>query len=309
MTEQSRREPVVFIINPIAGTRSKKNLPDLIKKHIDEEKYLPLIRFTRKPGHATELAEKAAKKGTRYVFAAGGDGTMNEVARGLIGTKTAMGIIPLGSGNGLARELDIPLRIEKALDVLGKHKLVKIDYGIANGIPFFCTCGVGFDATISHAFAENGTRGFFTYFKTTMRNLFSYNPKKYRITVDGVKYKHRAFLVTFANGQQYGNNAFIAPNADIQDGMLDISVLRPFPGYSMIGLAIKMFRKRFDKSAYVESYKGKEIVLKRKKPGPFHFDGEPILLGKKIELTVVERGLRVIVPKHSKLKIQVKKEL
>jgi YegS/Rv2252/BmrU family lipid kinase len=301
MNENVRKEPVVFIINPIAGSRSKKNIPDLIKQLVDEERFTPIIRFTRKAGHATELARKSVKRGARFIFAGGGDGTVNEVARALVGTKAALGIIPLGSGNGLARQLEVPLRTDKAISVLHRFKVVSIDYGVANETPFFCTCGVGFDAKISHDFAEMGTRGFYTYFKTTVHNLFSYRPKRYKIKVDGVKHKYRAFLVTVANAQQYGNNAFIAPLANIQDGKLDISVLRPFPGYSMIGLAVKLFRKKIDKSSYVDSLRGKEIVLKRKKPGPFHFDGEPVMMGKKIHLHVVPHGLRVIVPRNSSL--------
>jgi YegS/Rv2252/BmrU family lipid kinase len=292
---------VGFIINPLSGKRSKNAVPGLIKNYLDTKRYMPVIEYTQKPGHATQLTQEMVKNDIPFVIAVGGDGTVNEVGKGLIHTDSALGIIPFGSGNGLARHLQIPLDTKEAIEMINNHKIAEIDYGLANDIPFFCTCGVGFDAHIGQQFAQCEKRGFATYFKSTVGEFIKYKAKKYTLKNGSIKIKKRAFLVTFANASQYGNNAYIAPDADIQDGLIDVCILEPFPFYRIIGLGYKLFSKQIDKSQYVDILKAKEIKLKRKKRDVFHFDGEPCIMKKKIKIKVQSRGLKVIVPANSKL--------
>jgi len=293
---------IAFIINPISGNRSKENLGTLIKENLDSEKFEHRILFTQKAGHGYQLALQMVEESIPLVIAVGGDGTVNEIARALVHTNSTLGIIPMGSGNGLARHLDIPLNPKDAIHMLNTYKCAEIDYGKANEILFFCTCGVGFDAHIGHEFSKSKTRGFGGYLKTILREFISYRPKKYKLKTKTSSIKKKAFLVSFANAAQYGNNAFIAPNADIQDGYIDVSLLEPFPAFSLPSLGIRLFGKQFDKSRFVDVMKAKKVVLKRRRSGEFHFDGEPSYLGKRIKVRVIHKGLKVAVPWNSKLK-------
>jgi diacylglycerol kinase (ATP) len=290
-----------FIINPISGTRTKKNIPVLISEKLDTNQFEPVIKFTTCAGNATELAKEMVKKGYPLVVAVGGDGTINEVARSLVHTNTALGIVPCGSGNGLARHLEIPLKIKEAIELLNNYKIVEIDYGTANDVLFFCTCGVGFDAEIGHQFAQSKTRGFFTYIKSIIAEFVKYKAKKYKFKTRDNKFKKQAFLVTFANASQYGNNAYIAPNADIQDGLLDVCILKPFPSYKVIEIGYKLMRKKIHNCQSVEFLRTDKIRIKRKKKGVFHYDGEPCQMKKKIVVKAHQQGLKVAVPVDSKL--------
>ncbi|HYX06052.1 MAG TPA: diacylglycerol kinase family protein [Bacteroidales bacterium] len=287
-------EKIVFVVNPVSGTRNKERITRLILEKTKNH-FKPVIKYTRYPGHATKIASKQVEKGIKTVVAVGGDGTVNEVASGLINSETTLGIIPTGSGNGLARHLQIPLNISQALEVIFSQLSIRIDYGKINDSCFFCTCGVGFDARIGGKFAESEKRGFTTYVKTTVKEFFSYKPKTYRLKTGENKIKKKAFLITFANASQYGNNAYISPNANIRDGLMDICIIAPFPKIRAAGLGIRLFGKTMDKSNYVKVLRASEVTLKRKKPGEVHFDGEPAYMGKKLKIKIIHQGLKVYV--------------
>ncbi len=289
------KNKIIFIINSAAGKKYRETIPQLITEHLDQKRYVPYFAYTNYGGHATELAKKYLKKGFIYIVAVGGDGTVNEIGKALIGTKGTMGILPAGSGNGLARHLKIPMTLKKAIQVINHHKIIKIDYGIINDNHFFCTCGVGFDANIGKKFAAAGKRGFETYIKTTISSYFKYKPKKYTLKINNKKIKKRAFLITFANASQYGNNAYIAPNANIQDGLMDISILYPFPTIRAIELGTKLFTKKLHKSKYLETIKAQTVRVSRKKKGAVHLDGEPYQFGKKLNITIIRKGLKMLV--------------
>lgn len=291
-----------FIINPISGTKTKKNIPELINKKINTDSFEPVIKFTTCAGNATDLAKQMVNEGFPLIVAVGGDGTINEVASALVHTNSALGIIPCGSGNGLARHLEIPLKIEEAIKLINNHKIVNIDYGTANDIIFFCTCGVGFDAQIGHQFAQSKTRGFFTYLKSVISEFIKYKAKKYKFKTKTNKFKKQAFLVTFANASQYGNNAYIAPNADIQDGLLDVCIIKPFPSYKVFEIGMKLMRRKINNCQSVEFLRTDKIRIRRKKKGIFHYDGEPCYMKKKIIIKAHQQGLKVAVAKDSKLK-------
>lgn len=294
------KEKIAFIINPKSGTVSKKNIPDLVNDNLDMRKYEPVFHFTREAGHATRLAEKCLNENIKKIIAVGGDGTVNEVAKALINKEAAFGILPGGSGNGLARHLNIPLKTVDAISMLNNCSESAIDYGTINDHPFFCTCGVGFDAHIGNKFAQSKSRGFYTYIKETIYAFFHYRSKKYKVRVDDQKFKNEAFMITVANAGQYGNDAYISPSADIRDGLLDVCILSPFPKVKAFDLGIRLFKRTIDKSDYVEVIKGKKVTIKRKKKGVVHLDGEPAIMGKKLKITIKHLGLKVLVMNYHK---------
>ena len=288
------KEKVLFVINPVSGNKSKKNIPDLIKQKFDENDYDVKIVFTQFAGEATQLVKKYINKGYKKIVAVGGDGTVNEVASGIVETEAVLGIIPLGSGNGLARHLKIPLKPQKALDLIKNAKPTKIDYGKINDRKFFCTTGVGFDAHIGHVFSKLDGRGFVNYIKATVSEFKRYQPKRYEISMNGTTIMRDAFLITFANASQYGNNAHIAPKADISDGKLDVAILRRFPLITAPGIGARLFLKNIDKSPFIETYKCDSIILKRKDADVIHFDGEPEEMGEVLNVKIVPDGLNVL---------------
>lgn len=297
MNQSFGREKILYLINPISGTRNKEHLPGLIKELTDEKFFDAEVLITKYKGEATEMVRQKLIENYRYFVAVGGDGTVNEVAKVLINTKAIMGIIPVGSGNGLARHLKIPLHPRKAIQIINRLKYQAIDYGLINNLPFFCTCGVGFDALIGEKFGQSKGRGLTNYVKTTIKEYFKYEPEMYQITIDNERMSnHRAFLITFANASQYGNDAYIAPKANICDGKLDICVLSPFSIFDAPGIGFRLFSKNIHKSSHMYTDRASTIVLERESEGVIHFDGEPCTMGKKIEISLINKGLNVIVP-------------
>jgi YegS/Rv2252/BmrU family lipid kinase len=230
------------------------------------------------------------------VIAIGGDGTVNEVARALVESPAILGIIPMGSGNGLARDLAIPMDSRKALEVIAERKIRTIDYCKANNRIFFCTCGVGFDASVSESFAKTKRRGPFSYMKSVVSEYLKFKPDTYDIIFENEVLSKKAFLVTCANASQYGNNAFIAPQADMNDGMMDIAVLSPFSPLDVGHLLVQMFTKQISKNRKMQYYRSKKLSIKRVKSGIIHIDGEPVYMDKTISFEVFHNGLHVIVP-------------
>lgn len=289
-------KPVVFIINPIAGIHQKDGILESIQQCFHKREYL--IYITERCGHAYDIAREKVREGYQSIVAVGGDGTVNEVASALVGSDCKLGILPAGSGNGLARYLRIPVYIDDALGIVRKHSIRKIDAGFVNGRYFFCTCGTGFDATVGKMFARDSRRGMLSYVRATIHQYIGYSPKSYTLKISKKKISLDAFLVTFANSGQFGNNAYIAPNALIDDGMLDLCILRPFPKTSTITLGLRLFFKNIDQSPYLEVMRIKKASLKRKgkKKITLHIDGEPLTFRKKLKVRVVPGAVRVMVP-------------
>lgn len=290
---------IAFIINPISGTQNKKKLPKLITSLLDSEQWLPNIVTTEYAGHATKLAQQFAQMGFDAVIAVGGDGTLNEVATGLKDTKTALGIIPMGSGNGFARHISVPLRTTKAIEMLNHSEVIRCDYGMANDRLFVSTCGTGFDALVAYDFAtRSDKRGFTGYLSGVMKEAFTYQPDTYHIVGDGINIEHKAFLLTFANASQWGYEAYIAPKASIQDGKMDICLLSSSALLVAPGLAARLFTKSLDQSIFMDTIQAKDIVLHRGTEAPFHIDGDPVKMGKDVRIRIVEDGLNVLVEKR-----------
>ena len=296
MNEEKRK--VIFIINPISGTQNKDSIIQQIEEVIDRSKISWEIRYTENAGHAVAITADAVKEGIDIVVAVGGDGTVNEVGRSLVDTHTAMAILPFGSGNGFARHLQVPMDTRKALDLINDGFVEQVDYGKINGIPFFCTCGMGFDAFVSLKFAEAGKRGMLTYLEKTLQESLNYQPETYELETKDGTVNHKAFLIACGNAAQYGNNAYIAPQAQITDGLLDITVLEPFTVLDVPSLAFQLFNKTIDQNSRIKTFKCKDLHIRRAAPGVVHFDGDPMITGKDIHVEVVNKGLRVVAPRE-----------
>ncbi len=292
------RKKIAFIINPISGTIRKESLPDLIRQELNAELFETEIVFTEYRGHGTILAKSLIEQKFDYIVAVGGDGTVNEIAQALTHTNCSLGIIPIGSGNGLARHLGIPMNTRKAIQQLNQSEPIFIDYGIVNGKPFFCTCGTGFDAYVSTEFAKGHRRGIMSYIEKIITGYFSYKSQNYHILGNGIDLQTKAFVLTFANASQWGNNAYIAPQASVQDGKLDISIMSNFPIIAIPTLALQLFTKTIDKDLFMTTLRSDEITLTRDESGPFHYDGEPYEEGKEISIKTIPDGLKVLVKKR-----------
>lgn len=293
----NNKKKIVFVINPISGTQGKEQILAWVNEKLDREKYDMEVVYTEYAGHAVQIAEQKAAEKAFAVVAIGGDGTINEIARSLVHTDTALGIIPCGSGNGLARHLQIPLDPKKAVDIINGGRLEVIDYGKINGIPFFCTCGVGFDAFVSLKFSQAGKRGPLTYLEQTLLESLKYRPEVYELEMDGnASTRYRAFLIACGNASQYGNNAYITPRATLDDGLLDVTILEPFTVLDVPSLSFQLFNKTIDQNSRIKTFQCKSLCIHRSKPGVVHFDGDPMMAGEDIEVSIVQRELKVIVP-------------
>lgn len=288
---------IAFIVNPVSGTKAKNRVAKLIRELLDPQLFAPTVVVTEYAGHATQLAQQFAMQDYYAVVAVGGDGTVNEVATGLIGTNTALGIIPNGSGNGFARHLEISTRMNRAIEMLNSSEVINVDYGIVNNIPFFSTCGVGFDAVVAHDFSDS-SRGFKGYLQSIFKDLFQYKPETYHITGNGINQTTTAFLVNFANAGQWGYDAYIAPKASVQDGWLDVAIVSEFPMVAAAGLALSLFTKNIDEKLYMTTIRTKELTLTRNSDGPMHIDGTPMIMPAELHVKIVEDGLKVLVKKR-----------
>ncbi len=290
------KRKIVFVYNPISGSHKLLPVVPIIEKFINNDIYDYEIINTQHKGHATEIAREYAARRYDAVIAVGGDGTVNEVGCGLIGSDTALGIIPCGSGNGLARHLGIPIDPFKAVKWLDKSIFTDIDYGTMNGQPFFCTCGVGFDAKVSDSFSKAGTRGVLTYLESIMKEIATYHNETYKLSFDNSSETFEAFFITCANADQWGNNAFIAPTASLQDSLLDVIAAHPFNVVDAPLIAFQLFNRQIDKNPKVSVRKCNGVTITRQKEGPAHYDGDPVIMGREIRIEIVPSGLKVLIP-------------
>lgn len=282
-------------MNPISGTSSKAEIPDLIETTLDKDLFDYEILLTERAGHACELASNAKDAGIDVVVAVGGDGTVNEVARSIVHSNTALGIIPCGSGNGLARHLMLPMNARKSIEIINRYEVHDLDYGIINGYPFFCTCGMGFDAYVSMKFAESGKRGPITYVENVLREGLKYKPETYVIEDETGSARYKAFLISCANASQYGNNAYIAPQASMSDGLLDVIIMEPFDVLEAPQISIDMFNKTLDKSSKIKTFKCKKLNIRRERKGVIHYDGDPVMADDNVTIELKEKGIKIIV--------------
>jgi len=284
----------LFVVNPRSGTRLGRSAVEMIRyinEVVEQAGHRAQIVVTQGPGHATELVQAALQVPPAGVVAVGGDGTMNEVARALVHTTTPLGILPLGSGNGLARHLGLPLTLKAAILRALNGNARTIDTARINEYPFFGLAGMGFDAHVGQLFSQQTQRGLATYVKVAMEAYWTYQPQKY--IVDGTP--QEAFSLSFANAGQFGNNAWIAPQADLSDGLLDVCTVAPFPKLYGTALSYLLFTRQMALSPYVSYRKVQEVLVETQQPPLIHYDGEPVQLDTThVRVQIVPQSLRVI---------------
>ena len=294
MSNTVRQSEAVVVINPISGRREKGAIR---KERVDafiQQRGLDVVSvMTEYAGHASEIAREAVDAGVKKVISVGGDGTINEVAKELVGTGIEFGLVPMGSGNGLARHLGLPLKFESALAIAVKEDAEPIDTGFANGHAFFNVMGLGFDAEIGKRFNGTHTRGFMSYLKIGFNAFKTYESKKYTIHMGEDRREIEAYFVTVANSSQYGNNAYIAPDARVNDGILDLISVK-YPGVlGALALAGRLFTKRTYGSPFVKVLRSSKFTIELEQPGFFHADGEIFECDKTIDIRVEPNSLLV----------------
>ena len=287
---------MMLIINPISGTVDKRGLADRIIAHMGEHGIRVDLACTEYAGHATELGARAVHDGYDAVLACGGDGTVNEVARALCGTTVPLGIIPTGSGNGLARHLEVPIDPIAALPTIIAGHVDECDYGTVNGQPFFCTFGIGFDAAVSDRFAQARSRGMLTYLRSTIIEFMRYKPRRYTFTINGHTFSRQAFIVAGANASQYGNNAYIAPMASIRDGLLDLVIVHDGTLIDRTIMGMDMMTGTLGSNRQIEVHRCDRAIIECEDDGPAHLDGEPTSFGRRLEVVCHPGQLRILTP-------------
>jgi diacylglycerol kinase (ATP) len=287
---------ICFILNPTSGTNRTQDVPALLTRYATAAGADFIIQPTQYAGHAEELARQAAVEGFRVVVAVGGDGTVNEVARGLLGTAAALGVVPRGSGNGLARHLKLPLDIPGAVRRVCQPDFQRIDVGYLNGRPFFCTAGLGFDAHVSKMFARAGTRGLSTYVKVALREYRRFRPVPVQVTLHGQElFDTHCYVLAFANAAQYGNNAYIAPRADIQDGLLDVCLIDGLSLTRAVRVGVGLALGTLATSGQAVYHTSHHILVRSVTPLGYHIDGDYVEDATAFEVKLVPLALEVAV--------------
>ena len=279
-----------FIINPIAGTGKQKNIENYISKHLSDYE----IVYTKKAGDASKISKDAVKKNIDIVIVVGGDGTINECLNSLINTNTALGVIPCGSGNGFAYHIGMKKNVKEAIKQLKKIKIEHIDSCTANGVPFVNVSGIGFDAHIANLFSRFRKRGFLNYVKLILKEL-NYNPQQYNIKYDGINKNVTAYMISFANASQYGNDTKISPMADIQDGLLDFVIVKEFPKWNIPFFLLQIATGKIHLSKYVEIIRTKKMKITANNT-LLHLDGEPYKATNPITINLLEDSLKILQP-------------
>ena len=289
------KKKILFIINPISGVGRHKTVEKLIDEKLNRNIFDYELAYTKASKHAVELSAQGVKEAFDIITAVGGDGSVNETGRSLVGTNTALAILPCGSGNGAARHLTIPMNLAKAMHVINQAKIKKIDTFNVNNEIAINTAGIGFAAHIAHEFSRFKKRGFKNYLKIAVRDSLKYKSQPCEIEVNGETKKLSAFIIDIANGAQWGNNAVIAPRAKNDDGMLDICIVRDFPFRNFPLMAMRLFTQSIEQSKYVEIIKAKETIIRQEKTYG-HIDGEPLIIGNELKVKINPLSLHVVIP-------------
>lgn len=298
-SRQLKNNRLMVVVNPIAGTISKDNLTERVCEKLAADGFSPDLYITDKKGDATAFAREAVYKDYLGVVAIGGDGTINETANALCDTDVALGIIPAGSGNGLARHLGISMDGIKAADVISQRNIVPSDYGTVNKRNFYCTFGVGFDAAVSHRFARQSRRGKMMYLKSAINEYLHYKPKEYVISANGKVITERAFLIAICNASQYGNNAYIAPYADITDGLLDITIIHAGNALDIASVGFDLLSGALPSNLMIDTFRTKAAVIAQTAGSPAHLDGEPMTMDDTMYIQCHHRKLKIFTPVQS----------
>lgn len=289
-------EKVFFIVNKYSGKGFKESIEGEIIDACLAAGVEGTLEYTQHRGHATELAQQAIEEGFKRIFVRGGDGTVNEAARAIVHSPATMGILPAGSGNGLARHLRVPLNLHQALRQLKHYNTIAIDTLLINGNLSVNVSGFGFDAHVAHAFGKDGIRGLAGYAKIVLGDFLSYKEFDIEASLDGKSESHRAFMVAIANASQFGNSALIAPDASVSDGVLDVCFIRRVPLTEAVPFLTKLFRGKIGRSRFVTLAKARQFKAELSTSQPLHLDGEPFPSTRTVTVEVVPSSLQVVVP-------------
>lgn len=293
-------QTIDFIVNPISGGKDKSAVTAAIQKGLDGSRFQARIRVTGGPGEAAEMARESDAS---IVVAVGGDGTVSEVASALVGSGKTLGILPCGSGDGLALHLGISRTPAKAIATLNEGCVTAIDVAQMNGRYFFCTAGVGLDANVSLDFARSTHRGLSHYISLAWEQWRQHPGEEYQLETEGETWSGKAVFITVANANQWGNQARIAPMASLQDGLLDVMVVRPFSTLEIPDMATRLMTGLAETSRHVVHFCGKHFHLHRSLPGAVHYDGDPFEAGTDFDISVLPGALQVLVPSAKLYKI------
>ena len=285
-----------LIINPISGTRSKEGLGKSVASILKPHGIKVETEVTKGSGDAFRLASEAVDKGFDMVITAGGDGTVNEAANALSFSDCTLGIIPFGSGNGLARSVGVPQDIQGALKLIESGHILTCDRGVVNSKPFYCTFGVGFDAAVSEKFASMKKRGRITYIRSAFREFLNYQSQAYAIVINDKLITEKALLIAVCNAPQYGNNAYIGPKAKLTDGLLDITVVHADNPFNTLLMSMDMLTGMLDKNRGIGTFRVPALTIVRTHEGPVHLDGEPMTMGKKLNIKCEKGALKIFAP-------------
>lgn len=288
------KRKMCFVYNPISGARRIGSLDGLVRDHLDLDKFDYVIRETSSPKDAMRLASEAVRDQFDIVVAVGGDGTINEVVQGMGSHPLILGIIPVGSGNGLARHLGISLEPEKAIRTLNAMNLRTIDIASINGYPFVSIAGLGFDARVANKYKKVKKRGFISYSRIVTREFFFYREREFTLTFNGRQITRKALLLSVANSNQFGYNTIIAPHAEPDDGLLEIVITRKFPIGELPRIIGQLYTGKIDQSPYIEMHRTKEIFIMRKRGKRVNIDGEAVKMGREIFIRIQPSFLKVI---------------
>ena len=283
----------LFLINERSGRKRDFDVREVIQRTAPFEH--EIVGCARKED-VDGIIDRAEAESFDVVFAVGGDGTVHETAKRLIGRKPALGILPIGSGNGFARHIGLPVDPTLTLGACSAGRIVTIDTAAVNGHPFLGVMGIGFDAEVSERFASSTVRGLQTYVKEGLRAFAEYHAEEYEVTCRGEMRTEKAFVIAIANASQYGNNARIAPLASLQDGLLDVVIVHDLKLFTAPLLLARLFQGTLHRAEKVSMTQCTRVHIKRPSAGPAHLDGEPFALPEEIEIRIVPESLRLLVP-------------
>ena len=291
------KRSLLFIVNPISGIGKQKKIEEILHQHIDHTLIDYTVRYTERIHHGKELAKEAVEQGCfDGIVAVGGDGSVNDVVSGMIGSHTALGIVPCGSGNGLARNLKIPLTPSHAIEVINHLKSTEIDTIFLNDRVVASIAGIGFDALVAKRMKEAKVRGLQAYAKIIINDYPTYKEHTFRLNIDGKEIERKAWFISFANSNQFGYNTTIAPLAKLDDGLIDVCIVDRIPLLHIPLTAPLLYLNHFELSQHVEFYKAHEVKVYNNDEEWVNVDGEGECLGKELHFINNRKSLKVLVP-------------
>ena len=291
-----RPRRMAFIVNPKAGTNLQRHIRESVDKHLNHRRFEYGFKFTERAGHARELALEAISEGYNIVTAVGGDGSINEVASALVDTDATLGIIPAGSGNGLAMHLGYGREVDEAVQKLNLATERTIDIGLLNGRPFVNLAGIGFDGLVSNLMKGSNWRGFIPYFFKSIEAGLTYTPKMCRIELDDRVLTEKCFVITIANGPMYGYNVQIAPGAQMDDGLFEVVILKDAPRWKYFAAMPATLKGKIYDEEFVEHFTSSRVRISAEGKNHVHLDGEGLITDAVLNFEIKPKCLKILVP-------------